>query len=121
MRGEGTQAGRRTPTEPEATLSGCTCASCCSDQLARQKDRLRVDIGHLSHPVYGAPELASALVDNPAEYLPIVSRTPRLVRPPTPGQPIAACLPGPCWNAWRIRQATQCTAPSPLLLSSRGF
>lgn len=45
----------------------------CSDQLARCKDRLRVDIGHLSHPVYGAPELATALVDNPAEYLPIVS------------------------------------------------
>lgn len=44
----------------------------CSDQLARQKDRLRIDIGHLSHPVYGAPELATALVDNPAEYLPIV-------------------------------------------------
>ena len=32
-----------------------------------------MDIGHLSHPVYGAPELATALVDNPAEYLPIVS------------------------------------------------
>ena len=32
-----------------------------------------MDIGHLSHPVYGAPELASALIDNPAEYLPIVS------------------------------------------------
>ena len=31
-----------------------------------------MDIGHLSHPVYGAPELATALVDNPAEYLPIV-------------------------------------------------
>ena len=46
------------------------------DQLARCKDRLRVDIGHLSHPVYGAPELATALVENPAEYLPIVS--PRL-------------------------------------------
>ncbi len=45
----------------------------CSDQLARAKDRLRVDVGHLSHPVYGAPELATALVDNPAEYLPIVS------------------------------------------------
>lgn len=44
----------------------------CSDQLARCKDRLRVDIGHLSHPVYGAPELATALVENPAEYLPIV-------------------------------------------------
>ncbi len=35
-----------------------------------------MDIGHLSHPVYGAPELASALVDNPAEYLPIVSSHP---------------------------------------------
>ena len=32
-----------------------------------------MDIGHLSHPVYGAPELATALVENPAEYLPIVS------------------------------------------------
>jgi DNA replication licensing factor MCM5 len=42
-----------------------------ADQLARCKDRLRVDIGHLSHPVYGAPELATALVENPAEYLPI--------------------------------------------------
>ena len=50
-----------------------TTALPCSDQLARCKDRLRVDIGHLSHPVYGAPELATALVDNPAEYLPIVS------------------------------------------------
>jgi hypothetical protein len=49
-----------------------SCAA-CSDQLARCKDRLRVDIGHLSHPVYGAPELATALVENPAEYLPIVS------------------------------------------------
>lgn len=53
--------------------SACQPLPACSDQLARCKDRLRVDIGHLSHPVYGAPELATALVDNPAEYLPIVS------------------------------------------------
>lgn len=46
-----------------------------ADQLARCKDRLRVDIGHLSHPVYGAPELATALVDNPAEYLPIFEQS----------------------------------------------
>ena len=44
-----------------------------SDQLARAKDRLRVDLGHLAHPVYGAPELAQALHESPAEYLPIVS------------------------------------------------
>lgn len=46
-------------------------AMCRRDQLQRCKDRLRVDIGHLSHPVYGAPELATALVESPAEYLPI--------------------------------------------------
>ncbi|EFN58868.1 hypothetical protein CHLNCDRAFT_34202 [Chlorella variabilis] len=48
-----------------------------ADQLARRKDSLRVDIGHLSHPVYGAPELATALVDNPAEYLPIFEQAAR--------------------------------------------
>ncbi|PSC72741.1 DNA replication licensing factor MCM5 [Micractinium conductrix] len=45
-----------------------------ADQLARCKDRLRVDIGHLSHDVYGIPELQQALVENPAEYLPILEQ-----------------------------------------------
>ena len=49
----------------------------CSDQLARARDRLRVDLAHLAHPVYGVPDLAQALHDNPAEYLPIVSRASR--------------------------------------------
>lgn len=44
----------------------------CSDQLARTKDALRVDLSHLLHPKYGAPELAHALVDNPTEFLPRV-------------------------------------------------
>lgn len=43
----------------------------CRDQLARNKDLLRVDLGHLLHPKYGAPELAHLLVDNPSEYLPL--------------------------------------------------
>jgi len=47
-----------------------TNCSYCSDQLARAKDRLRVDLSHLLHPQYGAPELAHALIDNPAEFLP---------------------------------------------------
>ncbi len=42
-----------------------------ADQLARSKTLLRVDLGHLLHPNYGAPELAHMLVDNPAEYLPL--------------------------------------------------
>jgi len=42
-----------------------------ADQLARSKTTLRVDLGHLLHPKYGAPELAHLLVDNPAEYLPL--------------------------------------------------
>lgn len=37
------------------------------------KDRLRVDLSHLLHPQYGSPELAHALMDNPAEFLPYVS------------------------------------------------
>ena len=42
-----------------------------ADQLARSRTTLRVDLGHLLHPKYGAPELAHLLVDNPAEYLPL--------------------------------------------------
>ena len=42
-----------------------------ADQLARSKTMLRVDLGHLLHPKYGAPELAHLLVDNPTEYLPL--------------------------------------------------
>eukprot|EP00889_Picochlorum_renovo_P000305 jgi/Picre1/27335/NNA_000304.t1 len=42
-----------------------------ADQLARNKDILRVDLGHLLHPKYGAPDLAHALVDNPTDYLPL--------------------------------------------------
>lgn len=43
------------------------------EQLAKNVDSLRVSITHLTHPVYGQPELAVALAENPAEYLPIVS------------------------------------------------
>ena len=75
---------RRRSTAHSAPLHACLPA--CRDQLARCKDRLRVDIGHLSHPVYGAPELATALVENPAEYLPIVSCLLLLLR---------------CWWQWR--------------------
>ena len=39
-----------------------------------------MDIGHLKHPVYGAPELAEALCDNPAEYLPIFEQAAKLER-----------------------------------------
>lgn len=46
----------------------------CREQLGKNVDTLRVSITHLTHPVYGRPELAVALAENPAEYLPIVSR-----------------------------------------------
>lgn len=42
------------------------------DQLAKTPNRLRVDLAHLAHPVYGAPDLANALIENPADYLPLV-------------------------------------------------
>lgn len=51
--------------------SGGTAWYVCRDQLARSKDILRVDLGHLLHPKYGAPDLAHALVDNPTDYLPL--------------------------------------------------
>lgn len=66
----------------------------CSDQLARTKDRLRVDLSHLLHPQYGAPELAHALIDNPAEYLPFVSHSTitahSILHPQTAGSSSAA-------------------------------
>ena len=63
---------RHAPCHTSRPASVPLSATQCSDQLARCKDRLRVDIGHLSHDVYGIPELQQALVENPAEYLPIV-------------------------------------------------
>lgn len=50
-----------------------------SDQLSRNTGLLRVDLAHLAHPVYGAPDLASALTENPAEYLPLVRGAPPVV------------------------------------------
>jgi DNA replication licensing factor MCM5 len=52
-------------------------AACRSDQLSRTKDRLRVDLSHLLHPQYGAPDLAHALIDNPAEFLPLFEAAAR--------------------------------------------
>jgi DNA replication licensing factor MCM5 len=54
-----------------------TAAYPYADQLARARGRLRVDLSHLLHPQYGAPELAHALVDNPAEYLPLFEAAAR--------------------------------------------
>ncbi|KAK2080399.1 hypothetical protein QBZ16_000252 [Prototheca wickerhamii] len=42
-----------------------------ADQLARNPTRLRIDLAHLAHPVYGAPDLASALMESPGEFLPL--------------------------------------------------
>ena len=49
-----------------------------ADQLARSKDRLRVDLSHLLHPQYGAPDLAHSLIDNPAEFLPCFEQAAKL-------------------------------------------
>jgi hypothetical protein len=45
----------------------------CREQLNKCADTLRVCITHLTSPIYGNPELAVALAENPGEFLPIVS------------------------------------------------
>lgn len=55
-----------------------SCVQICRDQLARTKDGLRVDLSHLLHPQYGAPELAHALVDNPTEFLPLFEQAAKV-------------------------------------------
>ncbi|KDD74918.1 mini chromosome maintenance complex MCM2/3/5 protein, partial [Helicosporidium sp. ATCC 50920] len=49
-----------------------------SDQLSRNTGLLRVDLAHLSHPVYGIPDLAAALVENANEYLPLFEQAAAL-------------------------------------------
>ena len=44
------------------------------DQLARSRQTLRIDISDLRHPEYGLEDLAHALEEDPAHFLPILER-----------------------------------------------